>query len=382
MSWDDEARKASYLRKKMMPEEPIKGKRGYYPVCSKEEWDQLPDLYKVVTWFPYSRIYNERTKGIEESRPRSVIFNTKYEHYDGCSCDIMVPIESAVKIHMCLHRSDSIFSGASLTGVQFENGVSYAAERMQDSRTGSMIIYCFGKRLAMQGGCMGYIPEGVTYEEEKGAWLFDEQSAPKGITFAKGYKSPVKKQPSPHTKKYMARTKEEFQEINPLYRLVSWPALHRETEKADYVKGIIFDAVEKTHGIPCIIKTHRENAMKILSCEMPGSIFSGAKFSGVITEKGCVLPAELERDEYSGCFAIVTEDGICGLQGGYHNHFPEGVFYDSSGELNIQNVFSNPHKSSIITHQGLNPYDSGWGLWQDIRKSSEKEKKQKKPRTR
>lgn len=46
MSWDDEARKASYLRKKMMPEGPIKGKRGYYPVCSKEEWISSPTFIK------------------------------------------------------------------------------------------------------------------------------------------------------------------------------------------------------------------------------------------------------------------------------------------------------------------------------------------------
>ena len=375
MSWPtEEMKRQAFLRSKMLPAEELPGRRGYYPVCSKEEWDMLPDLYKAVTWFPSSRVYNEKSKTIETSRPMNAVFNTVYEYFYGCQCSMAVPIENAVQIHMCLLPSESIFAGSSLTGIQFENGTIYAAEKKEDYKTRAMVIYCSGQHLAMQGSFMGHVPDGVSYREEKGGWLYDAEKSSKAVTFSEEYTIQRKEKLVPHTDHYISHTKEEFQEMNPLYRLVTWPIIRMENGKGDIAKELVFEGVDETLGISCTIKTHRENAMKLFSCKMPGSIFCGAQFKGVETEGNRFIPAKLERDENNGCFSIVSEKGTVAIQGGYHNHLPEDTFYEPSGELNTQYIYHNLHKSSIITNQGLNPFDNGWGLKQDIKKMPERPK--------
>ena len=383
MSWPtEEMKRASLLRNKMLPEKPLEGRRGYYPVLNQAEWEDLPAIYKAVTWNPHTRVYNDKTRQNEKSRPKNVIYNTVYEDAYGCSCYIYAPIENAAQIHMSLLPQESIFSGSTIAGIQFENGTSYSAEKKWDPETGSMSIYSYGQPVGIQGGCHGHIPEGISYQDATGKWTFEKPSSE--VTYSKDYCCHIQDKPIPHTTKYMSHTKEEFQDLDRLFRLVEWPSFETKSGKRDVVKDLLFEGIEKTLGIRCTIQTHRENAMKLFTCEMKESIFSGASLKGVKTEAGKVLPARIERDEATGCFGIYSGDILLARQGGYYDYIPAGVFYEpSSGKLNIQAIYNRPLSSPIITNQSLNPYDSGWGLEQDIKKAYGKEKKRSgKPRSR
>lgn len=77
MSWPtEEMKRSSFLRRKMLPEEPHSGKYGYYPVCGEKEWKKLPALYKAMSWGPRAHDPSTDTEMDETYRPVNVVYST------------------------------------------------------------------------------------------------------------------------------------------------------------------------------------------------------------------------------------------------------------------------------------------------------------------
>jgi len=59
----------------MLPDESVCGRLGFYPVTSKKEWDELPNLYKVMEW---EAVPDPFDKGKRPRAVKSVIFDAVY----------------------------------------------------------------------------------------------------------------------------------------------------------------------------------------------------------------------------------------------------------------------------------------------------------------
>ncbi len=144
-----------------------KGKRGYYPVCSAEEWDKLPAVYKAMEWFPIE-VYNERTKAKETTVVEYVEFNVVYMMPYRVSATVRVHVQEVQKILFCLFE-DTPCHLYTISGVVFANGERYGAKWLQDATTGAFAVYADGHCVGMQGGYRGFIPCQIERKED-GSW--------------------------------------------------------------------------------------------------------------------------------------------------------------------------------------------------------------------
>lgn len=143
----------------MLPKVPIRGHIGYYPVCNAKEWDDLPDLYKAMEWFPVE-VYNVEHGRRETSVVEYVEFDVVYLEPYKISAKVRVHVENVQKLLFCLFL-DTQCHLHSICGVVFENGVRYPAEWRQDTTTGAFGVYAGGKQVGAQGGYLGFIPSKI-----------------------------------------------------------------------------------------------------------------------------------------------------------------------------------------------------------------------------
>ena len=144
--------------KKFLPKEAIKGRIGYYPVMSDEEWESIPVVYRAMEWFPIE-VYNSDYKRKETAVVEFVEFDTWVEPYN---------VRATVKVHRedipkILFRSYAKKDCQLYTicGVYFSNGVHVGAKWLQDSRTGAFGVYAYGHYVGKQGGFQGYVPSNI-----------------------------------------------------------------------------------------------------------------------------------------------------------------------------------------------------------------------------
>lgn len=140
----------------MLPKQPKEGYRGYYPVTSKQEWDELPDLYKVMDWNPVKDPHNNNElRGI-----KSVIFNVYYMQPYGIRAKVSVHPSEVQKLLFCgFKKADCHLY--SVCGIELEGGSRLPAKWLQDRISGAFAIYACDTYVGMQGGFRGHVPEGV-----------------------------------------------------------------------------------------------------------------------------------------------------------------------------------------------------------------------------
>ena len=143
----------------MLPEVQEEGKRGFYPVTTAQEWDNLPDVYKAMEWFPVN-VYNMSWRKEEKTIPEYVEFDVIYLEPYKVSATVRVHVQEVQKILFCLYRNAQCHL-YTVSGVVFQNGERWGAEWKQDAKTGSYAIYAGGKCVGRQGGFMGFIPENI-----------------------------------------------------------------------------------------------------------------------------------------------------------------------------------------------------------------------------
>ena len=139
-----------------LPKEQQKGKRGYYPVTTAEEWDALPKVYKAMEWFPVE-VYNTYLGRKETTVAEYVEFDVVYMMPYRIHATVKVHIQEVQKILFCSF-DDPQCQLYTVSGVVFSNGERWGAKWMQDTKTGSFAIYAGGKLVGKQGGYLGFIP--------------------------------------------------------------------------------------------------------------------------------------------------------------------------------------------------------------------------------
>lgn len=152
---------------KFLPKEPIKGHRGYYPVCNKAEWDALPAVYKAMEWYPVD-VYNPYLHRNEKTIPEYIEFEVIFLDAYKTRGIFRVHVQEVQKILFCSVDSDIHLH--SICGVVFANGERWGAEWKQDSKTGAFAVYASGKLIGMQGGYLGHIPSNIEETEDGFKW--------------------------------------------------------------------------------------------------------------------------------------------------------------------------------------------------------------------
>ncbi len=139
------------LCKDFLPETPIKGRIGYYPSMTAEEYRALPLPMRCATW---------------DADIEAVIFETFFSDY-GTRARVVVHPEQAFK---CLFRhSETDTQLYSVIGVQ-KAGKMYYAKWLQDTTTGAFaIVNGYGNAYGKQGGYRGHVPANCKKNEE-GKW--------------------------------------------------------------------------------------------------------------------------------------------------------------------------------------------------------------------
>lgn len=145
----------------LLPEVPANGKRGYYPVCSAKEWDELPLPYKVMEWSP---VKDYRDKG-QLKAVKAVIFDVTYMEPYKISAKVSVHPSEVQKILFCLHKDPQCLL-YSVCGIELEGGTQLGAKWLQDSISGAFGICAGGQYVGQQGGFRGLIPEKVQRKED------------------------------------------------------------------------------------------------------------------------------------------------------------------------------------------------------------------------
>lgn len=151
----------------ILPAQSKPGHRGYYPVTSKEEWDELPNLYKVMEW---EQVKDPFDKG--KLKPvKAVIFDAVHMEPYGINAKVSVHPENVHKILFCSfkHTDCHLYS---ISGIELEGGHRLHAKWLQDTVSGAFGIMCGDHIVARQGGFGGYIPERVKKLED-GTFKFD-----------------------------------------------------------------------------------------------------------------------------------------------------------------------------------------------------------------
>lgn len=154
----------------MLPQKQIEGKRGYYPVTTAEEWDELPKVYKAMEWFPVD-VYNRNLKKKEMTVAEYIEFDVVYMMPYRIHATVRVHVQEVQQILYCFHENADCRL-YTVSGVVFRNGEHWGAEWKQDCKTGAFAIYASGKQIGMQGGYMGFIPCKVQKTEDGFKWDF------------------------------------------------------------------------------------------------------------------------------------------------------------------------------------------------------------------
>lgn len=155
------------LIQKFLPQTQIGGKIGYYPVCNAKEWNELPDVYKAMEWFPV-RMRGRSYSGfdIEETAvPEYIEFDCTYIEPYKIRAKVKVHVQEFQKIMFCVF-SDAQLHLYSVCGVYFSNGEYRGAKWVQDSRTGAFAVISCGTYVGKQGGFANFIPERIEETEE------------------------------------------------------------------------------------------------------------------------------------------------------------------------------------------------------------------------
>ena len=140
----------------MLPKHQIEGHRGYYPVTSAKEWDELPALYKVMDWNPVKDPHNKD----KLTHVKSVIFDVTFMQPYGISAEVAVHPSEVQKLLFCSFKKADchLFS---VCGIELDSGTRLPAKWLQDSTSGAFAILTCDNYVGMQGGFRGHIPEGV-----------------------------------------------------------------------------------------------------------------------------------------------------------------------------------------------------------------------------
>ena len=153
----------------MLPKKSIPGHLGYYPVCNSEEWEQLPDLYKVMEWNPVKDPFDKnKLKAV-----KAVIFDVAYLEPYGIGAKVAVHPENVQKILFCSFDRPECHL-YSVAEVELEGGTRLGAHWLQDSTTGAfgIVLNGGGSTIARQGGYQGFVPEHVRVLED-GSFKYD-----------------------------------------------------------------------------------------------------------------------------------------------------------------------------------------------------------------
>lgn len=137
----------------MLPAMHLEGKRGYYPVCNAQEWEQLPDLYKAMEWTPVPDYKDQwKLKAVT-----AVIFDVVHMEPYQIHAKVAVHPQEVQKILFCLHENPPCHL-YSVCGVELFGGTRLSAKWLQDSVTGSFGIYAGDNLCGRQGGFQGFVP--------------------------------------------------------------------------------------------------------------------------------------------------------------------------------------------------------------------------------
>ena len=158
--------------KAMLPPKTIPGHRGYYPVCSKKEWEDLPDLYKVMQWEPMPDPLNHG----QLSGVKSVIFSVTHMMPYGINAEVSVHPSHVQSILFSLHKNPEC-QLYSVTGVELQSGSRLPATWRQDTTTGAFAILCCNHYVGKQGGYIGFVPECIKQVED-GSYEYQWTSTP------------------------------------------------------------------------------------------------------------------------------------------------------------------------------------------------------------
>lgn len=145
----------------MLPKETKQGKRGYYPVTSKEEWEELPALYRAMDWTPVK----DHRNGGKLTAVKAVVFDVVYLEPYKIRAKVSVHPEEIQSILFCSHGRTQC-QLYSICGIELESGTVLNAEWLQDSTTGAFGIVSGRNTVARQGGYCGYIPERITVKDD------------------------------------------------------------------------------------------------------------------------------------------------------------------------------------------------------------------------
>lgn len=156
-----------------MPQEPKKGKMGYYPVENAQEWEELPAVYKAMEWFPVD-VYDDYLRKNVKTVPEYVEFNIVYMEPYKIRATVKVHVQEVQKILFCLFKDPQCHL-YSISGVVFQNGVRWGAKWLQDRKTGAFAVQASGKIIGQQGGFMGFIPRRIKRTED-GGFAYDSYS--------------------------------------------------------------------------------------------------------------------------------------------------------------------------------------------------------------
>jgi len=151
----------------MLPADPKPGKLGYYPVSGKQEWEVLPDLYKVMEWSPIKDPHNNG----QLRAVKSVEFDVLHMEPYGIHAKVSVHPQDVQKILFCNFK-DTDCHLYTVSGIELEGGTRLSAKWYQDSMTGAFAIMANHQYVGMQGGFGGYIPEHIQ-KLETGEFRYD-----------------------------------------------------------------------------------------------------------------------------------------------------------------------------------------------------------------
>lgn len=161
----------------ILPAQAKPGYRGYYPVKSREEWDELPNLYKVMEWEQVKDPYDKgKLKAV-----KAVIFDVPHMEPYGISAKVSVHPQEVQKILFCQFDRPACHL-YSISGIELEGGHKLPAKWLQDTVSGAFGVMCGDHIVARQGGFGGYIPERVEKLED-GTFQFDFISDSKKMAF-------------------------------------------------------------------------------------------------------------------------------------------------------------------------------------------------------
>lgn len=153
------------LYKDVTPENPVKGKLGFYPAADPADYRELPLPLRCSVW---------------DAEVEAVIFDTFFSNY-GVSAKVEVHPDHAFK---CLFASSGGGTQLySVCAVRLKNGRNIYADWRQDTHSGAFAIFnASGKEIARQGGYQGWIPE-ECYKDEHGEWYFESANREDGKIF-------------------------------------------------------------------------------------------------------------------------------------------------------------------------------------------------------